>query len=415
VAIIRSSTFYRFAAAAIFCATALPFFFHARQVHAQPTPGAVSGRSPLVAPALSRDAAATSPLPSPADNAPAAATTEARDRLYREILAEVVALEKQGNLLKKVVRLVKPTVVHIEATREDDLPRRKPVEESGSGVILRYRDKHYVVTNRHVIDESPLGGIKVKLWDGRVIYPVKRWADPETDIAVLAVNAPRLIPVRLGNSDKLEIGDFVLAVGSPFGLSHSVTYGIISAKGRRDLDLGAGEVRYQDFIQTDAAINPGNSGGPLMNLRGEVVGINTAIASNSGGNEGIGFSIPINMVRVIAQQLIEKGRVERAFMGVRLDSRFNAAQAARLGLSTYRGARITSVTAGSPAGLASLEVGDVILQFDGVIIEDDNHLVNRVSLTPVGKQVPVIFYRDNKRLLTRVTVGDRSKLFAKPK
>ncbi len=367
--------------------------------------------TPLSAPTL-RPPAATPPLTATTgDSVPAPSTAEARDKLYREILAEVIALEKQGNLLKKVVRLVKPTVVHIEATREDDLPRRKPVEESGSGVILRYGEKHYVITNRHVIDESPLTGIKVKLWDGRVIYPSKRWTDPETDIAVLAVTAPKLIPVRIGDSDKLEIGDFVLAVGSPFGLSHSVTYGIISAKGRRDLDLGGGEVRYQDFIQTDAAINPGNSGGPLMNLRGEVVGINTAIASNSGGNEGIGFSIPINMVRVIAQQLIEKGRVERAFMGVRLDSRFNAAQAAKLGLPSYRGARITNVTPGSPAGQASLEVGDVILQFNGIVIEDDNHLVNRVSLTPVGQQVPVIFYRDGKRLMTRVTVGDRSKLF----
>ena len=142
---------------------------------------------------------------------------------------------------------------------------------------------------------------------------------PTTDVAVLAVSAPDLTAAPLGDSDRMEIGDFVLAVGSPFGLSHSVTFGIISAKGRRDLHLGEVDtVQFQDFLQTDAAINPGNSGGPLVNLRGEVIGINTAIASNSGGNEGIGFAIPVNMFMTVARQLIETGKVTRAFLGVNM-------------------------------------------------------------------------------------------------
>ena len=153
--------------------------------------------------------------------------------------------------------------------------------------------------------------IKIRLADGRTINPIKVWSDPETDIAVMAGRGARTWwPSRLGNSDAIEIGDFVLAVGSPFGLSHSITFGIISATGRRDLELGEG-VKYQDFMQTDAAINPGNSGGPLINLRGEVIGMNTAIASNSGGNEGIGFSIPINLVMIIAKQLVEHNARDR--------------------------------------------------------------------------------------------------------
>src|SRR5262249_36577839 len=152
-----------------------------------------------------------------------------------------------------------------------------------------------------------------------------------------------VVPARLGDSNQLEIGDYVVAVGSPFGLSQSVTSGIVSAKGRRDLDLGDEGGRFQDFLQTDAAINPGNSGGPLINLKGEVIGINTAIASNSGGSEGIGFTIPVNMAMVIVRQLIDHGSVTRAFLGVNLDSKFNASIAARLGMPQPRGARITGI------------------------------------------------------------------------
>jgi serine protease Do len=255
------------------------------------------------------------------DDPPAA---ESRDRQFAELAAEVALLEREGNVLKRVIRLTRPTVVHIEARRDDEAPavNQKPVEEAGSGVVIEVGGRHYVLTNRLVIMHSSLHNISIGLDDGRVLKPTQGWNDRETDIAVLAVAAKDLVAARLADSSKLEIGDFVLAVGSPFGLSHSVTYGIISAKGRRDLQLGDDGVLYQDFLQTDAAINPGNSGGPLLNLRGEVVGINTAIASSSGGSEGIGFAIPINMVMTVAQQLITNGSVVRAYLGVHLDSSF---------------------------------------------------------------------------------------------
>ncbi len=231
--------------------------------------------------------------------------------------------------------------------------------------------------------------------------------DAGTDIAVLSIRGSDLVAADFGDSDQLEIGDYVLAMGSPFGLNHSVTFGIVSAKGRRDLELSAEGVHYQDFLQVDASINPGSSGGPLVNLRGKVVGINTAIASTSGHNEGIGFSIPINMAKIIVRQLIQHGEVRRGFLGVRLDSNFGPADAERLGLPRPRGARISSVSEGTPADVAKLKVDDIILRFDDTWIEDDSHLVNRVSLTEVGTTVPLVVYRDGENVTLKVRLEHR--------
>ncbi len=342
-----------------------------------------------------------------------AISAERRAELYRQLRSQAEVLEKQAAVVKTVAKLIGPAVVHIEAdvTNRQSLQygAGRHVEESGSGVIVNLKGKFYVLTNRHVIRDALPEGIKIGLHDGRRIHPTKVWGDKETDIAVMAVSAPDLAASPLGDSDRMEIGDFVLAVGSPFGLSHSVTYGIISAKGRRDLALGGTDVRFQDFLQTDAAINPGNSGGPLINLRGEIIGINTAIASNSGGNEGIGFSIPINMFGIIARQLIEHGKVARAFLGVTLDSKFGPAMAAEVGLPRPCGARITGITGDSPAKAAELRVNDVILRFENTPVEDDAHLVNLVSLTEIGKKVRLEVFRDRKSIIVEVAVGDRGR------
>lgn len=332
-----------------------------------------------------------------------------RERQYSDLAQAADTIETYSRVLKKVVALVKPAVVHIEAEHTDAAAGKRTTEETGSGVIIQRDGKFYILTNRHVIKSAPLNKIRIKLADGRLLNPTKVWSDWETDIAVLLIEATDLVAARLGNSDKLDIGDFVVAVGSPFGLSHSVTYGIISAKGRRDLQLAADGLRYQDFLQTDAAINPGNSGGPLVSLRGEVVGINTAIASSSGGNEGIGFSIPINMVTIVATQLIDSGTVNRAYLGVQLDGQFNERTAMRLGLTRKWGARIVQVTPNSPAANAKLRTDDVILRFDGVEIEDDNHLINTVSLTPIGKEVPVVVLRELQQQTVRIRVDERRK------
>jgi serine protease Do len=359
--------------------------------------------------ACAEDLAAGTAAPTSTAASTSAAT---RDQLYAELAADVLELEQRGSILKRVVKLVTPAVVHIEARRENDASRagRGESEEAGSGVIIERRGKSYVLTSRHVIKYSTLAGISIKLSDGRVVHPKQTWTDPATDVAIMALETQGLLAARLGDSSKLDIGDFVLAVGSPFGLSHSVTYGIISAKGRRDLRLGDDGVQYQDFLQTDAAINPGNSGGPLLNLRGEVIGLNTAIASASGANEGIGFAIPINMVMVIADQLIERGTVTRAYLGVRLDSSFGPAEAAKLGMPRPEGARVSGITRNSPAEQARILVGDVILEFDGVRIEDDMHLINLVSLTPVQKEVDVRLLRDGRSVSLRIRVANRAQM-----
>ncbi len=354
--------------------------------------------------------AASAPLASPPALPAEDLTAEARDKLFAELAADVAELERRGNILKRVVKLVTPSIVHIEAKRDAGSgdARRGDSEEAGSGVIIETHGKSFVLTNRHVIRYSTLAGIFIRLADGRVLHPTRVWGDPLTDVAVMAISADDLVPAHIGDSSKLEIGDFVLAVGSPFGLSHSVTYGIISAKGRRDLELGDDGVQFQDFLQTDAAINPGNSGGPLLNLRGELVGINTAIASTSGANEGIGFAIPINIVRIVAEQLIQHGAVVRAYLGVRLDSSFGPESAASAGLARPQGARVSGLTRNSPAEQARILVGDVILEFDGTRVEDDVHLINLVSLTPVNKEVELRLLREGRSIHLRLRVANRA-------
>ncbi len=332
-----------------------------------------------------------------------------RQQLLQRLDQAADELERHLQVYQMVVQAASPSVVHIEAQKPN--PRsnaaRAFIEEAGSGIIIQYQGRFYVLTNRHVVDGAPLGRITLHLYDGRELHPVRLRSDPETDIAVLWVAARDLTPARIGNSDQVQIGQVVLTMGSPFGLSRSVTAGIISAKGRRQLELGGQQVRYQDFLQTDAAINPGNSGGPLLNLHAEVVGMNTAIASNSGGNEGIGFSIPINMVMFVAGELIEHSHVRRAFLGVNLDGEFDLARAQQLGLPRKMGAYVTAVTPDSPAERAGIQPGDVVLRFDGKEVEDDIHLINLVGSTPVGKKVRIELWRQRRTVEVQATLVPR--------
>jgi serine protease Do len=369
----------------------------------------------LAVPAVAQQTS-SSPMGLPASlERPNAVQSQQRVELQRELERHAGVLEAQSAVLKIVAKLVGPAVVHIEATVPPDSgsshSHSRYVEENGSGVIIEFKGKNYVLTTRHVVHGAAPEAVKITLVDGRRIYPTKVWDDQATDVAVMAVSAPDLISAPLGDSDHMQTGDFVLAVGNPFGLTHSVTFGIISAKGRRTLRLNkeAETVELQDFMQTDASINPGNSGGPLLNLHGEVIGINIAIASMTGIHEGIGFSIPSNMFMAIGRQLIETGKVTRAFMGVTLSSTFGPAMATELGLPRPMGAYVSGVLPDSPATAAKLQAGDVILEFDHTPIEDNTHLANLVSLTAVGKVVPVAVFRDRKTLTVMVEVGDASK------
>lgn len=313
--------------------------------------------------------------------------------------------------LAVIAKRVTPSVVHIQSTQRTE--DQRVLEETGSGVIVGNENVSgtFVITNWHVVRGAELGSISIHLSDGRVLHPVRIWSDNATDLAVMKISAPQLIAAQWGDSDRVEMGHMVLALGSPFGLSQSMSFGIISAKGRRALRLGRkSRVLNQDFLQTDAAINPGNSGGPLIDLNGRVIGINTAIASNSGGNDGIGFSIPSNMARRVVDQLLVRGKVQRAYLGVKLDANFNAEAAQKLGLDRARGARILQIYPNTPASAAALKVDDVVLKFNGTSVVDENHLINLVSLTPVGNRVNLLIVRDGRRQTIQVNLADRDEL-----
>ncbi|MDB5343868.1 MAG: peptidase and chymotrypsin/Hap [Schlesneria sp.] len=335
------------------------------------------------------------------------ATTE---RLYRELSQDTSAFQEGSNLLAKITAVCTPAVVHIQSERK--VPGRGREEETGSGVIMNSAklSGFFVVTNAHVVDKTPMESISIHLHDGRQLQPERVWADPQTDVAILRVSAPNLTAAKWGDSMRLDIGHMVLAMGSPFGLSRSVTFGIISAKGRRQLKLGQSEVLNQDFLQTDAAINPGNSGGPLIDMQGRVVGINTAIASSSGGNEGIGFSIPSHLVQRVMEQLLEHGVVTRAWIGVKLDDKFDSKAATKLKLDRLSGTRVSEVFPNSPAARSGLQFDDVILNFDTTDVQDHDHLINLVSLSPIGKRIQMVVWRGGKKINLFIVLADRSEL-----
>lgn len=279
------------------------------------------------------------------------------------------------------------------------LPRgpRFGVAGLGSGVIID--PSGVILTNNHVVEGG--GKITVRLQDGREFDAVDIKSDPKTDIAVVRIKADKLHAAKLGDSDKVAVGDWVLALGDPFGLEGTVTAGIISAKGR-----AMGIAPRENFLQTDAAINPGNSGGPLVNLDGEVIGINTAITTRSGGNQGVGFAVPINLAKWVADQLLATGKVKRAYLGVAIQP-ITHQLAEQLGVKARQGVLIGEVQPGTPASKAGLKPGDVILQFNGREVSSTNELQGYVEQTPIGSKVPVVVLRDGKRLTIDVTVEEQ--------
>ncbi len=275
------------------------------------------------------------------------------------------------------------------------LPKEFKQRSMGSGFIID-RDG-YILTNYHVVESTD--EIQVKMFDGKEYTARVIGRDPQTDLALIKIDPKTTLqPLPLGDSDPLKVGDWVLAIGSPFGLGNTVTAGIVSAKYRR---IGAGS--YDDFIQTDASINPGNSGGPLLNMAGEVIGINTAILSRSGGNVGIGFAIPVNMAKDLLPQL-RKGKVIRGWLGVMIQQ-ITPQLKDRLGLTTETGALVSQVTQGSPADKAGIMRGDVIVSFDGHAIHEMNDLPFLVAKTEVGKKAPVIVVRKGEEKTLQVVVG----------
>jgi serine protease Do len=293
----------------------------------------------------------------------------------------------------------------VEPQQEQPQPKRQFRQQGlGSGVIVSADG--YVLTSNHVVAGAE--EITVRLADDREFDAKVIGNDPPTDIALIKIEAAGLPVAVLGDSDKAEVGDWVLAVGAPLGLQKTVTAGIISATGRANVGIAD----YEDFIQTDAAINPGNSGGPLVNLRGEVIGINTAIASRSGGYMGIGFAVPSNMARDVMNRLREKGEVVRGWLGVSIQN-LSKELAGSMGLESAQGALVNEVFAGGPAGKAGVKAGDVIVQYNGKPVKDVIELRTAVAWTEPGKKVDMVVLRGGKRETLSVQMerrGDQPQL-----
>ncbi len=353
----------------------------------------------------------------------------------REELKQLSQREQLSRLFRTVAKAVRPAVVEVrvkkrvsvtdqqqrledflrrfwgddeffrglpQRPRPDDDQRRAPRERYrlqrglGSGVIVDGKNG-YVLTNHHVVTGAD--EVEIVLEDGTKHQTEWVRGDWKTDLAVVKVKAKGLVDAPLGDSDKMEVGDWVLAVGAPRGLSQTVTAGIISAKGRK-----TGGRPYESYLQTDAAINLGNSGGPLVNMRGEVVGINNAIVSASGGNEGIGLAVPSNMAKKILAQLVDKGEVVRGWLGVMIQN-VSEDLAEALELPDTKGALVTKVLSGSPAEKAGLRERDLIVAIGGKPVEDMDELRNRVADLEPGKKVKFSLYREGKKETVPVTIG----------
>lgn len=332
-------------------------------------------------------------------------------------------LSRTGQAMAEVAAAVKPAVVNISTTRTikskgipdpflDDpffrgffgdgfrhpqRPREFKQASLGSGVIV---DKDgYILTNNHVVKDAD--EIKIKLSDRREFKGKVVGTDPKTDLAVIKIDSNHLPVLKWGDSDKLKVGETVLAVGNPFGLNQTVTSGMVSATGRADVGIAD----YEDFIQTDAPINPGNSGGALVSIRGELVGINTAIFSTSGGYQGIGFAIPSNMARVVMENLVKKGKVIRGWLGISIQP-ITPELAKQFGIKDERGALVGDVMEDSPAERAGLQRGDIIIEFDGREVSDPSGLRNMVANTSIGKEIAVKLLRDGKPKSLKVTIAE---------
>lgn len=327
--------------------------------------------------------------------------------------AELLATERA---FVEVSAKATPAVVNIRAERVQAIPRLGPLFDEFFGDLFRQRHGEQrdqslgsgfiisaggiILTNAHVVDGAEK--IKVYLADQRTFAAEVVGIDSKTDVAVLRIRSDKPLPVAvLGDSGRIRVGQWALAIGNPFGLDSTLTVGVVSATGRANLGIED----YEDFIQTDASINPGNSGGPLLNIYGEVVGINTAIVA---AGQGIGFAIPINLARQVADQLIDGGRVTRGWLGVSIQP-LDENLAASFGLETTAGAVITRILPGSPAESAGLRRGDVLLTFDGRPVRGVRELQLQVASAAVGRDVPVELIRDGRRLTLKVKISPRDE------
>lgn len=326
------------------------------------------------------------------------------------------------NAFIAVSKAVTPTVVSVTVTTTPEnsapfffhnfqfnFPEPQPEKGVGSGVIVT--SDGYIITNNHVVGDADKNGIKVKLHDNREFSGRVVGTDPTTDVAVIKIGAKDLPAAALGNSDSVEVGQWVLAIGNPLGLTSTVTAGIVSALGR-NIDVNISQEKYgiSNFIQTDAAINPGNSGGALVNIRGEVVGINSAIATRTGYSQGYGFAIPINLVKKTAEDLIAYGRVKRPWLGIQMKKEsMDETDARALGLPKPEGVLVQDIISGSPAEKAGIKAGDVILSVNGKDVNAPNEIQTLIAEHVPGDVVTLRIFRGGKTISKDVTLSELSR------
>jgi serine protease Do/serine protease DegQ len=348
-------------------------------------------------------AAAAAPLPAAMPPVVSESGLPTLAPMIRKVSPAVVNIATRGTIRERGAQnplLDDPFFRRFFDVPPDTGPRARPFQSAGSGVIFDARSG-YIVTNAHVVENA--SEITVTLQDGRDLKADIIGSDTPSDVAVLRVKPDGLTQIPLGDSARVEVGDFVVAIGNPFGLQHTVTSGIISGLSRSGINPDG----YEDFIQTDASINPGNSGGALVNLRGELIGINTAILSRSGGNIGIGFAIPVNMAHSVMEQLIRYGSVKRGQLGVSMYT-VTPDIAHSLGLPSVVGALVSQVVDGSPADHAGIRTGDVITSVNGQPVKSNSELRNTIGLLRVGDKVEIGLLRDGKPLRVTAVIADTS-------
>jgi len=357
----------------------------------------------LAAPAILFAAPASAALPSTvADAAPMPSLAP----MVKRVSPAVVNIATRGTIKEEPGQrnplLDDPFFRRFFDAPPDSRPRERQFQSAGSGVIVDAKNG-YIITNHHVVENA--SEITITLLDNRTFSAKVIGSDEGADIAVLQAKQPNLIAMALGDSARLEVGDYVVAIGNPFGLQHTVTAGIVSALSRTGINPDG----YEDFIQTDASINPGNSGGALVNLRGELVGINSAILSRSGGNIGIGFAIPVNMAKGVMDQLIKYGQVKRGVLGVNI---YNVTPdiAKEFGLTESSGALVAGVAQGSAAERAGVKTGDIITSINGVTMRDASELRNTIGMLRIGDKVEIGLLRDGKQHKVTALVAERSEL-----
>ncbi|MBX7079695.1 MAG: Do family serine endopeptidase [Nannocystaceae bacterium] len=370
-----------------------------------------AARAPLtsrfwsIAPLLAALATGCAHATAPSRGDPSAAASDVR--VAADVTPATASLEQLERAFERAAQNIGPSVVSITMERELDSgdvpaflrpfgPPDGTVRGLGSGVIVD--DKGYILTNNHVVDGAER--LRVRLHDEREFTATVVGTDPKTDLAVIRIDAPRLVPAVVSSSEHVRVGQWVMAAGSPFGLAKSVTVGIVSAVGRG----GMGITDYGDFIQTDAAINQGNSGGPLIDLQGRLVGINTAIASNNGGSNGVGFAIPIDLAKVVMAQLIEYGSVDRGWLGIVM-GKLDEHLAASFGLRGHDGVLVDDVDGKGPAAKAGLVAGDIITALDGKSVRDMVALRNGVAQRRPGTKVELTVFRDGKTRTVALELG----------